>query len=275
MLIRKARISDRASVKEMCDLINKDDYIPQYWDELLSDGDVFVAVENEKIIGINKVKITLDGDGWLSALRIHPDYRKRGIATALTLRSLQQIKGKAPRARMSISSENEPSLTLAKKLGFAEVASCYLLEWKGDKEIPQAEGKLEILKDAEKVWSIISKDENMLRNNFLVPHLYEWYRLNEASLAELIEQDGVLAWKDQLALIHQVPEGWDFSFEIIYLTKDCEQIVKHLLGKCFNERGKGIEAFIPEDLKIKSTLERYGFVRMEWAPGLRIMEREI
>ncbi len=96
------------------------DYINAIGQSFLEDGRVMVF-EDPEIHGILKVEFLSDSSAWLSAIRVDPDQRRKNIGESLTQASLVYAQSQGiKKARMLIHDDNEASIRLAKKAGFAE-----------------------------------------------------------------------------------------------------------------------------------------------------------
>src|SRR5256885_10460164 len=83
--IRAARPSDKRAVRALCARIWADDYVSDVFDDWVRDrkGRLWVAVEGDRLIGVAKLTVHPSGDSWLHGLRVDPERRRRGVATAL------------------------------------------------------------------------------------------------------------------------------------------------------------------------------------------------
>ncbi len=121
-IIRPLRKSDREDVLEIArHTWEGHDYIPYIFDSWLEDKDSHpVGVEyNDHIIALANLRVIDDGrTGWMEALRVHPNHRGKGLATALTqyvVRLAENIPVYCIRYTTSVG--NETSLHLAEAVG--------------------------------------------------------------------------------------------------------------------------------------------------------------
>lgn len=90
--VRPARESDRAPLMSFIKNVwGGHDYIPQVWDEWLADphGKMFVVEVGGVPVGMNRVQFLEDGSAWFEGVRVHPDFRGRGLATLLGENSMR------------------------------------------------------------------------------------------------------------------------------------------------------------------------------------------
>ena len=106
-VIRRVRNSDKDYVLRYCtETFEWGDYIHDVWDDWLYDG-VFLACDfsdkidvqnpgSDKIsnpVGICHVSVS-QGQVWIEGIRIHPKYRRRGVATLLVKTAENMVMGK-------------------------------------------------------------------------------------------------------------------------------------------------------------------------------------
>ena len=80
-----------------------------------------VAVEEDLVIGYIGSQTSIDETDVMN-VAVHPDCRRRGIAEALIMELVEQLKRKGSRALMlEVRASNAPAIALYEKLGFAQV----------------------------------------------------------------------------------------------------------------------------------------------------------
>ncbi len=122
VIVREAKPSDRRQVAEFTSRTWRwGDYIMSTWEEWISDkkGKLLVAQEDDKVIGLMRLALRPEGEAYLSGARVHPDFRRRGVATALTKECIKYAKSfGAEFVSLATSSKNTAAISLAEKLGF-------------------------------------------------------------------------------------------------------------------------------------------------------------
>ncbi len=118
--VRAARADDKESVLAFCSHTwDWGDYIDRVWDDWLLDtqGKLFVSVSDEQPTGVAHLRMVTPLDAWLEGLRVDPNYRKQGIATALNRAMLvEAMQRGATHARLVTESVNSGALHIMNTL---------------------------------------------------------------------------------------------------------------------------------------------------------------
>jgi ribosomal protein S18 acetylase RimI-like enzyme len=123
--IRAARPADRRAVRALCARIWSDDYVPEVFDAWTRDriGRFWVAMEEQRVIGVAKLTLSRDGEAWLHGLRVDPRYRRRGVATALLSHRVERARRLGARvARLDTAEDNIAVHRLMRRFGFHRIA---------------------------------------------------------------------------------------------------------------------------------------------------------
>lgn len=109
--VRSARAEDREPVLAFCRTTWAwgEDYIARVWDEWLDNpnGRLFVATFTGQPVGIFHVRMLTKTDAWLEGMRVDPEYRRQGVATALYRAALlEAMQRGASYARLITESTN-------------------------------------------------------------------------------------------------------------------------------------------------------------------------
>lgn len=125
--IRRARAEDAEDVLSFCrQTFDWGDYIDEVWSGWLADetGELLVATVDGHAAGILHLALAPEGQAFLEGLRVNPLYRRTGIGRTLTEVALAKARDKgASTARLLIALANRPSMSLARQLGFRQIAS--------------------------------------------------------------------------------------------------------------------------------------------------------
>ena len=124
MRIRAARQSDARAVRRVCDACWHDDYLPNVFRDWVKDrrGRLWVAVVHERVVAVAKLTVMPSREAWRHALRVDPDHRERGIATALIEHRLTRARRLGARvARLDTSEDNTAVHRLMRRYGFRRV----------------------------------------------------------------------------------------------------------------------------------------------------------
>ena len=119
---RPLRKSDKEDILEIAkNTWEGHDHLPYHFDEWLANKDCHtLAIEDDgKVAALANLRIIENGlTGWMEGLRVHPDYREKGLASQITDYLIEMAKDlNVQRIRYTTATMNETSLHLAKKAG--------------------------------------------------------------------------------------------------------------------------------------------------------------
>ena len=120
-LPRLAQISDKKDVLNFCqNTFSWGDYIHEVWDTWIDEGNLIVI--DNVLIPVSMAHVGFYPDEkmiWIEGIRVNQNFRKNGLAQKMIQHFENNAKSEGFKiSRMLIASENNPSLTLAKKLGY-------------------------------------------------------------------------------------------------------------------------------------------------------------
>jgi GNAT superfamily N-acetyltransferase len=125
VLIRPALPKDKPEVLELAKHIwDGGDYIPYVWDEWLAEQDgIFVVSECDgKVAGLAKLTRFAPGDWFMEGLRVHPDWREKGIASRLNDYQLEYWRKHGEGSvRLATASYNVKVHHMAERNGFERI----------------------------------------------------------------------------------------------------------------------------------------------------------
>jgi GNAT superfamily N-acetyltransferase len=85
-VLRRARLGDAEAVAALSAHIwEGEDYVPRRFEDWLAQdsGQFTVLYDGERLAGFGKLTRLAEGEWWLEGLRVHPEYRRRGVARML------------------------------------------------------------------------------------------------------------------------------------------------------------------------------------------------
>lgn len=275
--IRPARQSDKEAVFKFCEhTFDWGDYIPDVWDNWLKEKQarLFTATLNSKPVGVMRVSMQKPGEAWLQAARTHPDYRRKGVATALANACLKWAKNKGAKiARLATDSDNYVAQRALKKLGFTQITDFLIMKCE-KLQVERIEGSRWAQKtDIEKIWKFLTNSNIFKESAGLYTILFTWISLDKQDLARFIvnkkaivhESDDVV---DGLVLIDEtVKDVWDEKpFQTCYIDSNRHGIidmVKFFKNYACQQGITSVYAFACNAPTIAAALTAVGFSREE------------
>lgn len=89
-----------------------------------------MLLQGEKAVGCTTCIKRPDGVGILTNVTVVPEYRQRGLGTALVMESLHRLQRlDIPRVQLSVVAHNEPAMKIYRGLGFEEIARVCYYRW--------------------------------------------------------------------------------------------------------------------------------------------------
>lgn len=119
VIIREAKASDKNLVLEFCKTtFSWGDYIGDVWDSWITEGNLLVLIENNIPVAICHISF-FDKQVWIEGIRVNENFRKKGFAKELVLKSESIAKNKnCLISKMLIETNNKKSLNLADHLNY-------------------------------------------------------------------------------------------------------------------------------------------------------------
>jgi ribosomal protein S18 acetylase RimI-like enzyme len=272
--VRKAQGSDREAVFKFCEKTwSWGDYVQKVWDKWLKqkDGRLFVATIKGVPVGISHVSIDKPHEVWLRGARTDPDYRRKGVATAITRKCLEYAKTKGAKvARLITESDNKAAQAVLQKLEFKKVSE--FVNMKNERVTTEKAQASEwaTKNDMETLWNHLQSSETYSKAAGLYTTLYHWFSLEKEDLARFLEQQKAILHKnkkgktDGLTLIEDATarEWHENTIQTCYIDGNHNaalDMTKFLKTHCKNINVEKIYGFTCNHKPVTSALEKLGF----------------
>ncbi len=264
--IRPARPEDKTAVVAYCqNTFSWGDYIADAWDRWMEDpsGKILVALVDAQPVAMVHVALLEKGVVWMEGMRVHPDFRRHGIGTAIDVagRSYARERGH-PIARLATSIHNIPAQKALVVQGYTRIAE--FDEWVAlPSEAVPSQVHVAGPDDAPVILALWDRSDIRTVTRSLLPDHWRWTELTEARLARHIEAHQVRIMPGGFGLF-STNDGEDPEFLVQALAGD-KGTLPALASAARAEAGyRGyarIEAFVAHDPEMSSALERAGYTR--------------
>jgi ribosomal protein S18 acetylase RimI-like enzyme len=276
--VREACDADREAVFEFCrHTWSWGDYIPHVWDKWLREenGKVFVATVDGVPVGIQHITIDKPSEAWLSGARTAPNYRRMGVATAITMKCLEYAKSKGVKvARLVTESDNVAALAAVQKMGFKPVAEFLEMELENVSKAESFSSSWANTNQFETVWRYLQSSEVYRCAAGLYALLYHWYSLDRQDLERFIKRRKAIVYgggggavRGLMLVDDAVASEWhENSIQTCYIDGDFEaalDMTKFLLAHCQEKGVEKVYGFTCNHPPIIEALERLGFKKPE------------
>jgi ribosomal protein S18 acetylase RimI-like enzyme len=276
--VRKARSSDRAAVFKFCEKTwSWGDYIPRVWDKWLQEknGRVYVATIDGLPVGMSHVRLDKLHEVWLDGARTDPNYRRMGVATAITRKCLEYAKKRGRKlARLATMSDNVAARAAVRKLGFRPTAEFVEMVTENVTKEPSPYSQWTEEDEMAKVWNYVRSSETYRKSAGLYTVLYRYFSLEKQDLKGFIKQRKAIVHKnrrgetDGLTLIDDATarEWRENTVQTCYVDGGFNAVLSmigFLKSHCHALGVKKIYGFTCNHRPIITALEKLGFK----APG--------
>ncbi len=266
--VRPARGEDKDAVLAFCrDTFSWGDYVPDVWDDWLSDsaGQMFVGTFDQKPVGLLHVAF-LDHDvAWLEGMRVHPDWRRKGVGTAMDASAKTLARERGCRvARLATSITNIPAQRTLASQGYAYVAR--FNEWKAQPasskfnsaRVATREDSMRVL-ETWRGWVTDAPARTLLPDRH-----WHWWELTPVRLIDQIDAGEVRLAGDGFAILFSFNEK-DWSGLSLHALVGDEETAFTLARAARGEaRYRGfprLEAMVVDHAPLNAALERAGYHR--------------
>jgi N-acetylglutamate synthase-like GNAT family acetyltransferase len=239
--IRPARKSDKDEILSFClNTFSWGDYIDRVWDYwyLEEHGQLFVVESDgkKKKIATSHVAICPDGNTiWLEGVRVHPNYRRSYIATALISKMMEYGRWKgAQQAFAIVDRTNFSSRRMMEKNGFKVVSKWLYCSIGNKPKWQKSDARIANVDDIDDIWQYLqgSKIYHLSAKRYF--DSWRWYAFNRKTLKNFVKDQRVIVIGqsiDGVAIINK--HGyWDRTkmLQIVYLDSVSVSSLRSLLS---------------------------------------------
>lgn len=145
MIIRPARPEDKGPIAAFtADTFSWGDYVADAFDTWMKSphGQIHVAAtETDDPVGMARVSLLSESEAWAQAARVHPDYRRRGVAGLLTRAGEVWAAERGALVMRLLTEEwNEPAQRQVEKAGYRLVAKWSMAQKDIGSSVPSPPG---------------------------------------------------------------------------------------------------------------------------------------
>jgi GNAT superfamily N-acetyltransferase len=267
--VREAKQTDKAPVLEFVSRIwGGHDYVPEVWDEWFGDrnGKVFVVEVDGTPVGMNRLRFLSGGIGWLEGVRVHPEFRGRGLAGLLGQHSMEFGRTLGLHTyRLATASRNFSAQRQVAKLGMKQVGRFRCFSMKRKPRFKDPGGVRAVASDeAEDAYSFVAKTTEYLNGNGFVWEAFTASKLDRGAFVGLVRKREVLeairpGGGRAVAVFKKTREGSESWGQIGFLCGD-PQSARTLVRHLFKARPRALWdesiVFLPMKSKLIRTVRQ-------------------
>ena len=276
--VRAARAADKDAVVAFCqNTFSWGDYIADAWDRWLAnpDGQMLVGLADERPVSV--MHIALIGDmAWLEGMRVHPDFRRHGIASKMEVAGRAFARGRGCRvARLATSIKNVTAQAMLDAIGYRRAAQ--FNEWETEPASDDyAFARVATENDLSHALALWRDSQARVASHSIVPDRHwHWTPLDEMCVREHIHADELRVAPRGFSLLLVYDEHDWSSLSLLALAGGEETLHALALAARGEAAYRGyphLEAQIADYPAANRALERAGFTR---GGGMFIYEVEL
>lgn len=241
------------------------DYIPYVWDWWLKDpaGKMFVVEVDGVPVGMNRVRYLEDGSAWFEGVRVHPDFRGKGLATMLGENSMKVAKERGIGVfRLTSGSRNHLAHRQIARIRFEEIARFSVYEPpKGTKRPRRRAARRAKTEDVAAIVRLIEGSREYRLGRGVFWHGYTAASLTPGVIRSLVKEGAVWTFGEAVAVTREYGERWIWE-ELCFVggpVEDALKLVDSVIG--WSRRARVRWVFLPQGSPIIHGLRTKAFRR--------------
>lgn len=270
-MIRKASEKDEHELIALCTAVTEQDYVLNFLSSWLQEGSIWVyEYETQRIVGMVRLSYLPDNQAHLGAIRVDPEYRRQGIATALTEHCIHICK--CDKVRLAIM-DNKASRAVIENIGFSQVAvfTCLSTERKGKgntKKKKKMSLKTCSQETPQKALKLLENSPLFKQGNSFLSKSFSFYTPNITNLTNCY----ILFNGTALAILeYDAKEAENPAIQLAYCDPD-PKIIQCVYTHAVHKNITEIRAVIPKNQVLVTCLRSQGFNTVEWSETINVFE---
>ncbi len=211
-------------------------------------------------------------DVWLEGIRVHPDYRRAGVANALVEKMLRFGEQEGVSGALAIvAADNTPSQNMMERNGFSVIANWSYYATNSPQRIGSTSARVAIKGDLPEILDYLGNSRIYQQSAKKYVESWRWYPLDAAAIKMLVENQRLIVAGSPpagIAVINR--EGyWERKnvLQLVYLDSESENILDELVAYVvgvFADRGcERLQVLFPQDRRIAEAARRFGLSESE------------
>ena len=281
-LIRPARAQDKEAVLGFTtNTWDWGDYIGYAWDQWLAqpNAELSVAELDGAVVGLCMTSLASPTEGWLQGLRVHPDYRRLGLARQLTDYQLDLLRRwRVPVVRLAVHCRNVASQTHVAHMGFRRMTTFAPIR-QATASLTDSDETAETVPaaEAEAMWAQLASSPTLRAAAGLWARGWTWLRLTREVIEEQVQQGQVVGVRGEggrwaaLAIAHNDDEEQHVGY-VDGSGEALARLARALTGRARRAAVASSTVALPPVPEIVSAFRRAGYVPEEGGAGIYIYE---
>lgn len=258
LAIRPPTAEDLPAIRELVSLIGSNDYVAEAVESWIgrSDGQVLVAFAGSELVGIARAQGQAEGVVWFHAMRVHPSYRRRGVAR--TLQEALEAWGRERSyrlGRLATAQDNLPAQQALVKLGFERGPAFRC--WEARASYPRSPGA-RVAVEADRPWLKSSLVTSPLRRQAggLYAAGWSWRPLDWPVVEQGLAGGQALVHDEGWALLAIDEEGDVWLAWLEGSPAATESLARRARAEAAGRRAKTVYGLLPDAPELRAPLEK-------------------
>lgn len=268
--IREATPADRDEVLSFCsNTFSWGDYINQVWDLWLNDerGKMLVAESDGRQVGLSHVALCKGSNSiWLEGVRVHPSFRRAGIATDLMDNMLGYgIRQGAPHALAIVAADNKASQRMMERSGFSVVSEWAYYSTGDELQSKPSNARIASAEDLDAIVRYLESSRIYQQAAKKYVDSWHWYALNRLVLEGFVTEGRVVLSGQPMAGIAVINRNgyWNRKniLQVVYLDSQNLRALQDLIAyvtNCYIDGGyERLHILCARERQMISVIERF------------------